>query len=54
MTLHKTDAAYLLTIEVQTAIDNVLIQSNVPVEILDVEKNSAVVSHSACDPKVSQ
>ncbi|KAF4519730.1 hypothetical protein B566_EDAN014257 [Ephemera danica] len=50
-TLHRSDASYSLTIEVQTAIDNVLIQSNIPVDILDVEKNSAVVSYSECDPK---
>ena len=35
------------------AIDNVLIQSDVPVELLDVEKNSAVVSRSTCAPNVS-
>ena len=36
----------------QTAIDHVLLQSDVPVDLLDVEKNSAVVSYSACDPEV--
>ncbi|XP_043223062.1 Bardet-Biedl syndrome 7 protein homolog isoform X2 [Amphibalanus amphitrite] len=49
MTLSKEDASYLLTIEVQTPIDNVLLQSDVPVDLLDVEKNSAVVSYSTCD-----
>ncbi|KAJ9601052.1 hypothetical protein L9F63_000787 [Diploptera punctata] len=50
MTLCGEDASYSLTLEVQTAIDNVLIQSDVPVDLLDVEKNSAVVSYSACEP----
>ncbi|XP_076319589.1 BBSome complex member BBS7-like isoform X2 [Tachypleus tridentatus] len=49
--LNHEDASYLLTIEVQTAIDNVLIQSDVPVDLLDSERNSAVVSYSACDPE---
>ncbi|KAI4462734.1 bardet-biedl syndrome 7 protein [Holotrichia oblita] len=51
MILNKTAAAYTLTLEVPTAIDNVLLQSNVPVDLLDVEKNSAVVSYSEQDPK---
>ena len=52
MTLSKEDASYLLTIEVQTPIDNVMLQSDVPVDLLDVEKNSAVVSYSTCDQSV--
>lgn len=28
------------------------LQSDVPVDLLDIEKNSAVVSFSACDPEV--
>jgi len=54
MTLCREDAAYSLTLEVQTAIDNVLIQSDVPIDLLDVERNSAVVSYSACEPGVSR
>ncbi|XP_067000696.2 Bardet-Biedl syndrome 7 protein homolog isoform X2 [Anabrus simplex] len=42
ITLCKEDASYLLTLEVQTAIDNVLLQSDVPVDLLDLERNSAV------------
>lgn len=53
-TLSQADASYNLSLEVQTAIDNVLLQSDVPVDLLDVEKNSAVVSYSACDPEVSR
>ncbi|RZF38664.1 hypothetical protein LSTR_LSTR003470 [Laodelphax striatellus] len=49
MWLSKEDAIYQLNLEVQTAIDNVLLQSDVPVVLLDVEKNSAVVSYSSCD-----
>ncbi|OBS70111.1 hypothetical protein A6R68_01350 [Neotoma lepida] len=48
-TLNKDDASYSLVLEVQTAIDNVLIQSDVPIDLLDVDKNSAVVSFSSCD-----
>ncbi|XP_073428110.1 BBSome complex member BBS7 isoform X2 [Dendrobates tinctorius] len=48
-TLNKDDASYSLVLEVQMAIDNVLIQSDVPVDLLDVDKNSAVVSFSGCD-----
>lgn len=52
-TLSQADASYNLSLEVQTAIDHVLLQSDVPVDLLDVEKNSAVVSYSACDPEVT-
>ncbi|XP_038625212.1 Bardet-Biedl syndrome 7 protein isoform X1 [Tachyglossus aculeatus] len=48
-TLNKDDASYSLILEVQTAIDNVLVQSDVPIDLLDVDKNSAVVSFSSCD-----
>nr|CAD7202429.1 unnamed protein product [Timema douglasi] len=53
MILNKEDASYSLMLEVQTPIDNVLIQSDVPLDLLDVERNSAVVSYSDCDPSVS-
>ena len=51
ITLNQTDASYMLSLECQTAIDNVLLQSDVPVDLLDVEKNSAVVSYSSCSPE---
>ncbi|XP_027399494.1 Bardet-Biedl syndrome 7 protein isoform X2 [Bos indicus x Bos taurus] len=51
-TLNKDDASYSLILEVQTAIDNVLIQSDVPIDLLDVDKNSAVVSFSSCDSEI--
>ncbi|XP_048827150.1 Bardet-Biedl syndrome 7 protein [Brienomyrus brachyistius] len=47
--LCQEDASYSLTLEVQTAIDNLLLQSDVPIDLLDVDKNSAVVSFSECD-----
>lgn len=50
--LNRDDASYTLSIEVKAAIDNVLLQSDVPIDLLDTEKNSAVVSYSACDTEV--
>uniref|UniRef100_UPI00359011B8 Bardet-Biedl syndrome 7 protein n=1 Tax=Myxine glutinosa TaxID=7769 RepID=UPI00359011B8 len=47
--LCSEDATYILGIEVQTAIDHVLLQSDIPIDLDDVDKNSAVVSHSVCD-----
>ncbi|XP_073994441.1 BBSome complex member BBS7-like isoform X4 [Rhodnius prolixus] len=50
MTLIKDESLFQLTIEMETAIDNILLQSDVPIKLLDVEKNSAVVSLSGCEP----
>ena len=44
---------FIYSLECQTPIDNVLLASDVPLDLLDVEKNSAVVSYSTCDPEVS-
>lgn len=52
MVLTRDDASYLMTIEVEAPIDTILIQSDVPIDLLDVERNSAVVSYSECDPDV--
>ncbi|KAK3099890.1 hypothetical protein FSP39_011300 [Pinctada imbricata] len=49
--LNREDASYTLSLELQIPIDNVLLQSDVPIDLLDVEKNSAVVSYSACNPE---
>ncbi|KAK6172249.1 hypothetical protein SNE40_015952 [Patella caerulea] len=49
--LNREDASYTLSLELQMPIDNILLQSDVPVDLLDVEKNSAVVSHSSCNPE---
>lgn len=54
MILNTNDASYTLALEVPTSIDNVLLQSDVQVDLLDVEKNSAVVSYSECDPQVEK
>lgn len=51
MLINKGDASYTLSIELETSIDNVLLQSDTPIDLLDVESNSAVTSLSACDPK---
>lgn len=50
--LSKEDASYMLSIEIPAPIEFVLLQSDVPVKILDVDKNTAVVSFSACVPMV--
>ena len=51
LTLNQSDASYILSLECQTAIDNILLHSDVPVDLLDIEKNSAVVSYSTCKPE---
>lgn len=51
MILSNVDSSYTLSIELPAPIEFVLLQSNVPIELLDVEKNTAVVSFSKCDPK---
>ena len=52
MILNQTDASYILSLECQTAIDNILLHSDVPVDLLDIEKNSAVVSYRYCHDKI--
>lgn len=52
MVLNSDDASYTLSLEAPTAIDNILLQCNVAIDLLDVEKNSAVVSYSDCNPEV--
>ncbi|KAK0159968.1 hypothetical protein PV328_007422 [Microctonus aethiopoides] len=49
MHLDKDSASYLLSIELDTPIDNVLIQCDAPIELLQ-ESNNAVLSLSTCDP----
>lgn len=50
--LNQDDATYSLTVESEVPVDNVLLQCDVILDILDVEKNSAVMSFSDCDIKV--
>lgn len=52
LSLSKEEASYSLTIEIPAPIEFVLLQSNAPVQLIDVEKSSAVVSFSQCDPSV--
>lgn len=52
MILSKNDASYHLTIEIPSPIEFVLLQSDVNVKLLDVDKNTAVISFSNCDPMV--
>ena len=39
-----SDASYLLTLEVEIAIDAVIIQSDIQLDLIDCERNSAVIS----------
>nr|CAB3225183.1 Bardet-Biedl syndrome 7 protein homolog [Phallusia mammillata] len=48
--LSPVDASYHLSIEVQTAIDHVVLQSDVPVDLLDKEETSAVVAYTSIPP----
>ncbi len=43
--------AFYVTANKRAVPDNVLLHSDVPVDLLDVEKNSAVVSYSTCKPE---
>jgi Bardet-Biedl syndrome 7 protein len=51
--LLRDDASYMLSIEAEVPIDNVLLQCDVPIDLLDSEKNSCVLSNSECDENVS-
>jgi Bardet-Biedl syndrome 7 protein len=44
------EACYLLSVEIQMPLDVVTLQSNVPVLLLDVVTNNAMVSHTAPPP----
>lgn len=48
MILSKDDASYNLSIEIPAPIEFVLLQSDVPVKLLDIDKNTAVISFSKC------
>lgn len=51
MVLNREVASYSLSVELDTPIDNILIQSDTPIQLLDVESNSAVLSLSTCNPR---
>ncbi|CAH1160086.1 unnamed protein product [Phaedon cochleariae] len=44
--LDRNTSTYNLSIEVPTAIDNILLQCDTEVDLVDVDKNSAVISYS--------
>ena len=48
--LSREDASYILALETQVSLDVILLQSDVPVDIIDSDKSSAVMSTSECDP----
>lgn len=50
--LNRDDASYTLSIEAEVPIDNVLLQCDVPIDLLDSDKNSCVLSYSDCDENV--
>ena len=50
--LNRDDASYTLSIEAEVPIDNVLLQCDVPIDLLDSDKNSCVISYSECNPNV--
>lgn len=52
MDLSKEDASYTLSIEIAAPIEFVLLQCDVPIELMDIEKNTAVVSLSKSDSAV--
>jgi Bardet-Biedl syndrome 7 protein len=50
--LNRDDASYTLSLSCDVPIDYVLLQCNVPVDLLDGHKNAAVSSYSECDENV--
>jgi len=47
--LNRDDASYMLSFETDSPIDNVLLQCDVPIDLLDSDKNTCVLSYSECD-----
>lgn len=50
--LNRDDASYTLSFETDVPIDNILLQCDVPIDLLDSEKNTCVLSYSECDENV--
>ncbi|XP_065884196.1 Bardet-Biedl syndrome 7 protein homolog [Dysidea avara] len=48
--LNQDEAWYTLSIETQVPIDTVLLQSNTPIDLQEVESSTAIVSYSPPDP----
>ena len=51
--LNHVDASYLLSVEMQMPIEFILIQCDAPMDVLDSDKNTSVVSFSPCAPEVT-
>lgn len=51
--LNHADASYILSIELQVPLEFLLLQCDAPMDILDSDKNTSVVSFSPCTPAVS-
>jgi Bardet-Biedl syndrome 7 protein len=49
ISLSADDVAYILSLELPSPIENILIQSDIALEMLDVDSNAAVLSQSECD-----
>ena len=52
--LNRDDASYMLTFETDVPIDNILLQCDVPIDLLDSDKNTCVMSTSECDDTVTR
>ncbi|KAL7306843.1 hypothetical protein TKK_0001004 [Trichogramma kaykai] len=50
LALNQEDASYTFFLELDRSIDNVLVQSDTPLELIDSENNNAVLSLSSCNP----
>lgn len=48
------EACYLLSVEIQMPIDVITLQATVPIMLLDVESNKAMVSRTEADEKVTE
>ncbi|XP_022700075.1 Bardet-Biedl syndrome 7 protein homolog isoform X2 [Varroa jacobsoni] len=48
--LNHADASYILSIELQVPLEFLLLQCDAPMDILDSDKNTSVVSFSPCTP----
>lgn len=49
--LNETDASYHLTLELESSIEMVMLQSDVPLDLLDMKDNPAIVSFTQGDPR---
>lgn len=52
--LSHADASYVLSVELQVPLEFLLLQCDAPMDMLDSDKNTSVVSFSPCTPAVSE